>query len=96
MPVAQILCLTWPGGSSTVSEIAPANIMAGKASRWSWSAPGSWRPIVLYNVSRPDVSKIAICCLFHRLVIVGRGLNDLDEATAASRSATVQSASQTA
>ena len=52
--------------------------------------------IVLYNVSRPDFSKIAICCLFHRLVIVGRGLNHLDEATAASRSATVQSASQTA
>jgi hypothetical protein len=48
--------------------------------------------IVLYNVSRPDFSKIAICCLFHRLVIVGRGLNDLDEATAASRSTTVQSA----
>jgi len=52
--------------------------------------------IVLYNVSRPDFSKIAICCLFHRLVMVGRGLNHLDEATAASRSATVQSASQTA
>jgi hypothetical protein len=52
--------------------------------------------IVLYNVARPDFNKIAICCMFHRLVIVGRGVTDLDEATATAHSATVHSASQTA
>jgi hypothetical protein len=52
--------------------------------------------IVLYSVARPDFNKMAICCLFHRLVIVGRGVTDLDKATTTARSATVQSASQTA
>ena len=51
--------------------------------------------IVLYSVARPDLNKMAICCLFHRLVIVGRGVTDLDKATTSARSATVQSASQT-
>jgi len=38
--------------------------------------------IVLYQVSKPDLSKIAVCCLFHRFVIIGHGLTDLDEETA--------------
>jgi hypothetical protein len=33
-------------------------------------------------------------CLFHRLVIVGRGLTDLDEATVVTHAAKVQPASQ--
>jgi len=40
--------------------------------------------IVLYRASKPELNKIAMACLFHRLVIVGRGLTDLDEATVAS------------
>jgi hypothetical protein len=52
--------------------------------------------IVLYKVARPDFNKMASCCWFHRLVIVGRGVTDLDKATTTPRSATVQSASQTA
>jgi hypothetical protein len=37
--------------------------------------------IVFYRVSKPELNKIASGCLFHRVVIVGRGLTDLDEAT---------------
>ena len=50
--------------------------------------------IVFYRVSKPEVNKIAMGCLFHRLVIVGRGITDLDEATVAAHSAKVQPASQ--
>ncbi len=43
----------------------------------------SWqlRSIVFYKTRKPELSKIAMCCLFHRIVIVGRGLTDLDNAT---------------
>jgi hypothetical protein len=47
------------------------------------------RTIVLYRTSRPQVNKLALCCLFHRPVIVGRGVTDLDKATVAN-SAQVQ------
>jgi hypothetical protein len=44
------------------------------------------RTIVLYRTGKPHFNKIAMCCIFHRLVIIGRGLTDLDEATVASNS----------
>lgn len=50
--------------------------------------------IVFYNVSNPQRNKIAMGCLFHRPVIVGRGLTDLDESTVAARSLSIRSASQ--
>jgi hypothetical protein len=37
--------------------------------------------MVLYNTNKPDSSKIGMGLLFHRLVIIGRGVTDLDEAT---------------
>jgi len=40
--------------------------------------------IVFYKTRKPERSKIAMCCLFHRVVIIGRGLTDLDEATVTS------------
>lgn len=50
--------------------------------------------IVFYRAAKPQVNKIAMGCLFHRLVIVGRGLTDLDEATVVTHSAKAQPASQ--
>ena len=50
--------------------------------------------IVLYRASKPQLNKIAMACLFHRLVIVGRGLTDLDEATVAARPVEAQPVSQ--
>jgi hypothetical protein len=51
------------------------------------------RKIVFYRASNPQLSKIAMACLFHRVVIVGRGVTDLDEATVSARS--VQPVAQT-
>ena len=50
--------------------------------------------IVFYRAAKPQVNKIAMGCLFHRLVIVGRGLTDLDEATVVTHAAKAQPASQ--
>ena len=43
------------------------------------------RTIVLYRTGKPHLNKIAMCCLFHRLVILGTGVTDLDEATVAAK-----------
>lgn len=37
------------------------------------------RTIVFYRIDKPHLNKIAMCCLFHRPVIIGRGVTDLDE-----------------
>jgi len=50
--------------------------------------------IVFYRGSSPQLSKIAMGCLFHRLVIVGHGLTDLDEATVAAHAVKAQPVSQ--
>lgn len=50
--------------------------------------------IVLYKVDKPELNKIASGCLFHRLVIIGRGITDLDEATVAAHQLKTQSAPQ--
>jgi hypothetical protein len=50
--------------------------------------------IVFYNVSRPELNKIVMGCLFHRVVIIGRGLTDLDAQTVAARMQPPEPASQ--
>ncbi len=52
------------------------------------------RTIVLYRTGKPHLNKIAMCCLFHRLVILGRGLTDLDEATVGTKSVEAQPVSR--
>jgi hypothetical protein len=52
------------------------------------------RTIVLYRTGKPHLSKIAMCCLFHRLVILGTGVTDLDEATVAAKVAEAEPVSQ--
>jgi hypothetical protein len=47
--------------------------------------------IVFYKPSKPQVNKIAMAFLFHRPVIVARGVTDLDDASVARRSLNVQS-----
>lgn len=55
--------------------------------------PRELATIVLYRVSKPQLNKIALACLFHRLVIIGRGVTELDEATVTVHSAAVKPAS---
>jgi hypothetical protein len=50
--------------------------------------------IVFYRPAKPELNKIAMGCLFHRPVIIGRGVTDLDEATVSAHSAKVQPAAQ--
>lgn len=45
--------------------------------------PAELATIVLYNVRKPELNKIAMACVFHRLIIIGRGITDLDEKTVA-------------
>lgn len=52
------------------------------------------RTIVFYRTGKPDLNKIAMCCLFHRVVIIGRGLTDLDEITVAAGTFKAQAAPQ--
>lgn len=40
--------------------------------------PNELATIVFYNVRKPELNKIAMAFLFHRLTILGRGVTDLD------------------
>jgi hypothetical protein len=55
--------------------------------------PAALARVVFYRPSNPQQNKISMACLFHRPVIIGRGLTDLDEATASAHSVKVQPAS---
>jgi len=46
--------------------------------------------IVFYNVRKPELNKIAMGLLFHRLTILGRGVTDLDRQTEAAQTALVE------
>ena len=41
--------------------------------------------IVLYRAGKPEVNKISMGCLFHKLVIAGHGITDLDQDTVKAR-----------
>ena len=43
--------------------------------------PHELATIVFYNVRKPELNKISMGFLFHRLVILGRGVTDLDKQT---------------
>ena len=55
--------------------------------------PNDLANIVFYNVTKPDLNKIAMGFLFHRLVVVGRGIADLDEETIATLTPAIKAAS---
>ena len=44
--------------------------------------PRELATIVFHNVRKPELNKIAMSFLFHRLIILGRGVTDLDKQTA--------------
>lgn len=45
--------------------------------------PSEVAALVFYNVKKPELCKIAMSFLFHRVVVIGRGLTDLDQQAAA-------------
>jgi hypothetical protein len=48
--------------------------------------------IVFYRSNAPQQNKLAICCLFHRFEVVGRGVKDFDETSVAAYSSQPASA----
>ena len=49
--------------------------------------PRELATIVIHNVRTPELNKIVMGFLFHRLIILGRGVTDLDKQTAAAQTA---------
>jgi hypothetical protein len=49
--------------------------------------------IVFHNVRRPELNKIAMGFLFHRLIVLGRDVTDLDAQTVAARTVLAETTS---
>lgn len=49
--------------------------------------------IVFHNIQKPEINKIAMGFLFHRLIVLGRGVTDLDKQTAAAQTALAETTS---
>jgi hypothetical protein len=49
--------------------------------------------VVFHNVRKPEVNKIAMGFLFHRLIILGRGVTDLDKQTIAAQTVLAETTS---
>jgi hypothetical protein len=61
----------------------------GDCPYFGFAHPRELASIVFHNVRKPELNKIAMGFLFHRLIILGRGLTDLDKQTAAAQAALV-------
>lgn len=57
--------------------------------------PRELATIVFHNVERPELNKIAMGFLFHDVSVLGRGVTDLDEQTAATHTQLAQTTSVT-
>lgn len=55
--------------------------------------PRELATVVIHNVRTPELNKILMGFLFHRLVILGRGVTDLDKQTVAAQTALVETTS---
>jgi hypothetical protein len=55
--------------------------------------PQELASIVFHDVRRPELNRIAMGFLFHRLIILGRGVTDLDKQTAAAQTVLAETAS---
>jgi len=52
--------------------------------------PRELATIVFHNVQTPELNKIVMGFLFHRLIVLGRGVTDLDKQTATAQAALVE------
>jgi hypothetical protein len=55
--------------------------------------PDELGTIVFHNVRTPELNKIAMTFLFHRLVVLGRGVTDLDKQTAVAQTTLAETTS---
>jgi hypothetical protein len=68
-------------------------IYAGEGFCFGLVRPPELATVVLYATRKPDLNMIGMCLLFHRLVVIGRGLTDLDKAESAARTAVAETTS---
>lgn len=54
------------------------------------SQPRELATIVFHNVEKPELNKITMGFLFHRLAVVGRGVTDLDKQTAIAQTVLIE------
>jgi hypothetical protein len=59
----------------------------GDCMYFGFAVPPELATIVFHKASKPELNKIAMGLLFHRLVILGRGVTDLDKQTTAAQMA---------
>lgn len=57
--------------------------------------PHELATIVFYNIRKPDLNKIAMGLLFHRLIVLGRGVTDVDKQTDAAQMALAETTPST-
>jgi len=55
--------------------------------------PPELATIVIHDVGKPELNKIAMGFLFHRLIVLGRGVTDLDKQTTAAQTALAETVS---
>jgi hypothetical protein len=65
-------------------------IYAGECVNYGLVRPPALARLVLYDVVKPERNKIGMGFLFHRLIVLGRGVTDLDEETVAAHTVTAE------
>src|SRR6267378_645334 len=73
--------------SPTCSWENTENITAGIACTLPCLTLANWRRLSFTMFERQKLNKIVMGFLFHRLIILGRGVTDLDKQTAAAQTA---------
>ena len=79
----------WVGGVSYAFRGENGEYYGGDCSYFGFRHPRELASIVFHNIRKPELNKIAMGFLFHRFVILGRGVTDLDKQTAAAQTALV-------
>jgi hypothetical protein len=79
----------WIGGVSYAFREENGEYYGGDCSYFGFRHPRELASIVFHNSQKPELNKIAMGFLFHRFVILGRGVTDLDKQTAAAQTALV-------
>jgi hypothetical protein len=75
----------WVGRVSYAFRGEHGEYYGGDCSYFAFPHPRELASVVFHNVRKPDLNKIAMGFLFCRFIILGRGVTDIDEQTAAAQ-----------
>jgi hypothetical protein len=65
----------------------------GYSYRFGLVHPLQLATVFFYNARKPEVNKIAMGFLFHRLIVLGRGVTELDKQTVRARAVLAETSS---